>query len=70
MPIFNSCPTNATSSEYNEYIARNTLPSVSGFVPRNNFDRMDYAKKTQEIPSFVENNSQRVEEIVRSMVAS
>lgn len=70
MPIFNSSPINSSPEEYSTYMAANADPSVLCFVPQNNFDSMDYSKKTNELSQFVNDNSVRVEAIVASMVSS
>lgn len=70
MPIFNSSPINSSPEEYSAYMTANASPSLLCFVPQNNFDNMDYSKKTNELPQFVSNNSMRVEAIVNSMVSS
>lgn len=69
MPIFNSSPINSSPEEYSAYMAANADQAVLCFVPQNNFDNMDYPKKTNELSQFVSNNSVRVEAIVDSMVS-
>lgn len=70
MPTINTSPIDSSPEEYAKYIEQSAHPSVICFVPRNNFDNMDYAKKTAQLPQFVSENSVRIEAIVKSMVAN